>query len=260
MQIALIGNGAIATYVRGHLARENLQIAAALMRPERLGDAPQDALWVDRVDLLPRDIDLVIDCAGHAALRGLGPDVLRAGFDLLTVSIGALADDRLQAALSDAATQGGSALHLASGAIGALDCLRAAAVGGLRHVRYTGRKPPLGWRGSPAEQLLDLDAMTTGAATHFDGTARDAAQRYPKNANVAAAVALAGLGFDETQVTLIADAQAGGNIHEIQAQGDFGSFTFRLEGTTLPDNPRSSALAAMSVVSSIMQRQSTIRF
>jgi len=84
--------------------------------------------------------------------------------------------------------------------------------------------------------------------------------RYPKNANVAAAVALAGLGFDATRVTLIADAAATGNTHEILARGDFGQFEFRITGDALPDNPRTSALAAMSTLSAILDREAAIGF
>ena len=144
-------------------------------------------------------------------------------------------------------------MHLASGAIGALDCLSAARIGSLSSVTYTGRKPPEGWMGSPAEHQLDLEALTQGSHTHFEGTAREAALTYPKNANVAAAVALAGLGFDDTQVCLIADASARHNIHEVTARGDFGELRFQISGNSLPDNPRSSALAAMSVVAKLDQ-------
>ena len=87
-----------------------------------------------------------------------------------------------------------------------------------------------------------------------------AATEYPKNANVAAAVALAGIGFDDTRVKLIADPGVTENIHEIQAAGEFGSFCFEIRGHSLPDNPRSSALAAMSVVNKLEEESQSIVF
>lgn len=249
MKIGLIGNGAIATYVQRALESRPHSIDAILVRPSRVAENPD--LYVGSVEDLRDDLDLVIDCAGHEALMAHGPTVLERGFDLVTVSLGALADQAVFEALEQAARRGSAKLHLASGAIGALDCLQAAAVGQLEHVTYVGRKPPRGWMGSPAEARIDLHALTSGAQTHFEGTAREAALAYPKNANVAAAFALAGVGFDRTTVRLIADADVSANIHEVEAQGDFGSFTFQISGQSLPDNPRSSALAAMSVISKL---------
>ena len=193
-------------------------------------------------------------------MRTLGPDILRRGKDLTTVSIGALADERVQQSLEQAAAEGNAKLHLASGAIGALDCLQAASVGTLEKVTYVGRKPPEGWKGSPAESKLNLDDLSPGEHVHFDGTARDAAMQYPKNANVAAAVALAGVGFDDTRVLLIADPGLDENIHELRATGDFGRFSFEIRGNALPDNPRSSALAAMSVVSTLERETDAVSF
>ena len=171
---------------------------------------------------------------------------------MITVSLVALADKRVAERLEEAAKSGGATLHLASGAIGALDCLKAAAVGELTSVTYVGRKPPKGWVGSPAADKMALDKLQT-AQTHFDGSARVAALEYPKNANVAAAVALAGLGLDATKVRLIADPAITQNIHEIEASGAFGQFRFQISGNSLPDNPRSSALAAMSVLAKLDQ-------
>ena len=249
MKIGLIGSGAISHFVQTALKNRPHSVDAILVRPARI--AENNRLNVGSVTAFPDDLDLVIDCAGHAALAAHGPAILARGFDLVTVSLGALADETVLDELEAAAREGGTNLHLASGAIGALDCLQAARIGQLEQVTYVGRKPPQGWRGSPAEQRLDLDAMTTGAHTHFSGTAREAALAYPKNANVAAAVALAGIGFDKTSVRLIADTEVSANIHEVEAKGDFGTFTFQISGTSLPENPRSSALAAMSVVSKI---------
>lgn len=263
MRIGIIGDGAIGRYVRDKALERDHVIRALLLRPERLQNPESESSRILRVSAvadLPDDIEHMIDCAGHTALKSYGPDILRCGIDLTTVSIGALADPTLVESLDQAALEGGSRLHLASGAIGALDCLRAARIGNLQSVTYIGRKPPLSWKGSPAETRLDLDNLTTGAATHFDGSARDAAIEYPKNANVAAAVALAGIGFDNTQVKLIADADISENIHEVQATGEFGSFAFEIRGHSLPDNPRSSALAAMSIVSKLEQESQRIIF
>lgn len=251
MNIGLIGEGAIGRYVQDALARRGLVPGAWIVRPAR---AEPGSPRVSRANDLPEGITLMIDCAGHAALAEHGPAILERGIDLLTVSLGALADPILYNRLERAADAGRSRLHLASGAIGALDCLQAARIGGLDHVRYTGRKPPSGWLGSPAETEFDLTALDH-AAVHFSGTARQASTAYPKNANVAAAVALAGIGFDRTTVELIADPAVTANIHEITASGAFGQFAFRIEGAALPDNPKSSALAAMSVVATIERQR-----
>jgi aspartate dehydrogenase len=203
------------------------------------------------VDDVSTEVDLAVDCAGHPALRQHGEANLSRGINLISVSSGALADADFYEKLAAAARRGRSQLRVVSGAIGSLDALSAGSVGALKRVTYRGRKPPKGWRGSPAESKLDLDALSE-ATVHFTGSARNAALEYPKNANVAASVALAGIGFDDTIVELIADPGITRNMHEIVAEGDFGRYEFRMEGKSLPDNPRSSAITAMSVVREIL--------
>ncbi|MDJ0652976.1 MAG: aspartate dehydrogenase [Xanthomonadales bacterium] len=257
MKIGIIGLGAIGRYVRQQILTEGHEVGAVLVRPQRM--ASREPGWIESADDLPGDIHHIVDCAGHQALKQHGPKILERGIELITVSIGALADSEVMQRLQQAAEKGGARLHLASGAIGALDCLQAARVGRLASVTYIGRKPPAGWKGSPAQERLDLDELDQ-AAVHFEGSARVAAMDYPKNANVAAAVALAGLGFDETRVQLIADPGISENIHEVHAEGDFGRFDFEIRGRSLPDNPRSSALAAMSVISRLQQSIQSVGF
>jgi aspartate dehydrogenase len=260
--IAIIGCGAIAEAVAGYLAnRDELRIGAAIIEPGRESRAREvfgDRVDVERdIDSVSTHIDIAADCAGHPALRQHGAAILSRGIDLVTVSSGALADAALYDALSAAAGEGRAKLRVVPGAIGALDALSAARVGNLSKVTYRGRKPPGGWRGSAAESKLDLESLTDATA-HFRGNARTAALEYPKNANVAASVALAGVGFEDTAVELIADPDIERNIHEIEAEGDFGRYEFRIEGKPLSNNPRSAAIAAMSVVREILRLNSPI--
>ncbi|WP_029059192.1 aspartate dehydrogenase [Stappia stellulata] len=261
--VAIIGYGAIARYVMTAIAeRDDLSLCGIIGRAGRLEDAracaPDTVAIADAVGGLPQRPDLVLDCAGHAGLRDHGPDILAAGIDLYSVSAGALADAALHDALSAAARRGRAALRIVSGAIGGLDILGAARQGGLTRVVYRGRKPPASWRGTPAEDRIDLDAQGE-AQVHFRGNARQAAALYPKNANVTASIALAGIGFDATEVELISDPACVENRHELVAEGAFGSFAFQVSGRAMPDNPKSSALTAMSMVDTLLRLEDPIR-
>lgn len=255
--IAVIGCGAVGGAVSGYLHRDGrARIVVAVIQQgmeQRAREVfGEDVEIVYETNRISQQFDVTVDCAGHPGLAQHGEAILAAGVDLVSVSSGALADAALYDRLASAARSGRSQLRVVSGAIGALDVLAAASVGELSRVTYRGRKPPNGWRGSAAERRLDLDALTA-PAVHFKGMAREAALQYPKNANVAASVALAGTGFDSTTVELIADPNIERNIHEIVAEGDFGKFEFQIEGLPLPGNPRSSAITAMSVVNEILK-------
>src|SRR5690606_34285487 len=155
--------------------------------------------------------DLVVECAGHRAIEDHVLPALAAGYPCVVTSVGALAVPGTPERLEAAARAGGSRLELLAGAMGAIDALAAARLGGLDEVVYTGSKPPEAWKDTPAQQVCDLDGLAD-AAVIFDGNARDAARAYPRNANVAATLALAGLGLEKTRVRLIADPRASGNV------------------------------------------------
>jgi aspartate dehydrogenase len=196
---------------------------------------------------------LAVECAGHAAVEEAVVPLLEQGIDAIVVSVGALASPILREMIDDAMKVGASHLTLVSGAIGGIDALHAARMGGLDSVRYTGRKPPKAWLGSPAETQFDLVAVDKPTVI-FEGTAGESARLYPKNANVTAAVALAGVGFERTIVTMMADPGVDRNVHEVEAVGAFGHLTIRLENNPLPDNPRTSWLAAMSIEDAVFRR------
>ena len=262
LSVLIVGHGTIAGWVAHEVSDDpDIRIAYVLCRPGRERAAEQSipgAKAVTDVKYISEPVDFALECAGHDGLTAHGPALLERGIDLAVVSIGAFSDPGVSISLEQSARTGGSRIELLSGAVGAIDALAAARAGGLDDVTYEGRKPPGGWKGSPAEKYLDLDNMSE-EAIHFSGSARDAARLYPKNANVAATIALAGLGLDETKVTLVADPNLNSNRHTVVAKGTFGEFRFTIDGNALPGNPKSSALTAMSAVRAIRNRVAAIR-
>jgi len=264
-RFAMIGFGAIAHAVLDGIRQEpRLQLTQLVVSPGKVGavqaelarmDLPHQPLVTDALLLGEADppVDCVLECAGHAAIQMHVLPALQQGLPCLLVSVGALAEPGLPEALEMAAGQGSTQLQLLSGAIGGIDALSAARQAGLDEVIYTGRKPPQGWLGSPAEETLDLLKLQQ-PAVFFEGSAREAAQQFPKNANVAATLALAGLGLDATCVRLIADPTVAENIHHWQARGAFGSMDVTLSGKPLASNPKTSALTVYSVLRALHNR------
>lgn len=138
-------------------------------------------------------------------------------------------------------------IHILAGAVAGIDGINAASLAGLSQVVYQGRKSPSGWQGSYADELIDYDALDK-PTVFFTGTAREAATLFPANSNVAATIALAGVGLDETKVELIADPTLSHNIHHIIAEGVFGKLEISVTGLPLAENPKTSSLAAFSAL------------
>lgn len=190
--------------------------------------------------------DLVVEAAGPQALAEQGPALVAAGVDLLVVSAGALADDDLRARLVG---EGPGRLLLSTGAVGGLDLIRAAALlGRLQEVRLTTTKAPAvlerPWM-TPAS--LARLRSTTGPLTVFAGSAREAVSRFPASVNVAATLALATVGFDDTRVEVVADPGARLVRHRIEVTADAGRYEVVIENVPSP-NPRTSAITPYAVI------------
>jgi aspartate dehydrogenase len=249
LKIALVGNGAIARLVTTFCAVRPgvLDIVGALALPGDKSSVGAHPLVYSIADLLAMKPDLVIECAGHAAVRAVCAPVLAAGCDLVIVSTGSLADPALWDEVNAAAKSSTAQVKLVAGALPGVDALAGAKLAGLSKVTLTSSKPPKAWKGTPAEASHDLDAITTPTVL-FAGHARDAALTFPKNANVAATAALAGVGFEETRVVLVADPGVSQNVHRLEAEGAFGAMTLQINANPSPDNPKTSHMAALSIM------------
>lgn len=254
LHITMIGCGAIGVGVLELLESDPQLCVDAVIASAHSADLVHQRLASFKrppevLTALPDDArpDLLVECAGHRAIEEHVLPALERGIACLIVSVGALSEPGLVERLEAAAERGNTRIELLPGAIGGIDALSAAKVGGLDVVSYTGRKPAKAWKNTPGEQACDLDSILE-ATVIFQGSARDAARLYPKNANVAATLSLAGLGLDRTQVTLIADPLSEENVHQVHARGAFGGFEMSLRGKPLQANPKTSALTVYSVV------------
>ena len=256
LQIGLIGYGAIARSAMTAVAAAGspVTLAAVLLRPGRArpADLPEGCAVVhDAAGLLRCGVAEVFECAGHdAVFDHVGP-LLRGGCPVSVVSAGALAKPGVAEELASAASDGNARLCVLSGALAGLEALSAARFGGLEEVVHTIVKPRAAWRGTPAEALIP-QTSDGSSFEFFRGSARLAAQRFPKNANATAAVAMAGIGLDRTQ-TVMAAADTQTNVHRLYASGGFGVLNIEIAGTPLHGHGKTSALAAFSVARSIDQ-------
>jgi aspartate dehydrogenase len=193
--------------------------------------------------------DVVVDCAPARAFRSIAESTLTAGRVLVTVNGAALLEAPDIAAL---AGQTAGRIILVTGALLGLDAVRAAAEGKIHLVRMISRKPPLSLRGAPYLAANNIAIETIDQPTRiFSGSARDGARGFPANVNVAAALALAGIGPDRTALEIWADPTVTRNIHVIEVDSDSARFTMTIENQPSVENPATSRIAPLSVIATL---------
>ncbi len=210
-----------------------------------------------RLDELVAASNVVVDCAVSASLREIAHAAFTRKRTLVTVNASALL---AAPEIFDQAAAAGARVVVASGALLAFDAVAAAAVGRIEKVTMRNRKPPRALAGAPyvVANGIDLDAIRVPTAI-FRGSAREAAAGFPANVNVAAALSLAGIGPDRTEVEIWADPTIARNVHEFDLVSDSVSFSVRTEGLPSPDNPKTSAIVPLSVVATLDRLAAPVR-
>lgn len=255
--IAIIGFGAIgrslcqraiASGFRATvLLRENAEIPAGEHDPSIVFVRSLNAL----IETRPM---LALEAAGQAALKDIACPLLEAGIDVIAASSGIAGDAAFIAAAREAALRGGSELVFPTGAIGGIDYLTVVATASDLSVSYVSRKPVDAWI-RELEALGYDPAVLAGPVVLFDGNAVDAAARYPRNMNAGLTIALAA-GFERTNVRVIADPAVSLNTHELEIHSEFGDAFFRFANRPSPDNPKTSAITAESLMTEVSRRLS----
>ena len=252
LSVGIIGLGTI-----GNVVAKALDDGIGGMRLAAIASGRRDkaiasiAKLSEQVDLLTIDevaerCDIIVDCAPKAVFRELAMATLSRGRILVTVSgAGILANEDIE----DVARQNGGRLILATGALLGLDAVRAATEGTIHSVRMITRKPPNALRDAPhiIDNNISLDRLN-GAIQVFEGSAREGAKAFPANVNVAAALGLAGIGADATQLEVWADPHLDRNTHSIEVDADSAKFTLQIQNVQSESNPGTGKITALSVI------------
>ena len=184
--------------------------------------------------------DVVFEAASQKAVEEYAVRVLDHGKDLIIMSIGSLFDDDFREKLASVAKKNGCKIYLPSGAVCGIDGILSASIDVIDKVTLVTTKPP-----------KSLDKKFKKRTVVFKGNARDAVKTFPKNINVAANLSIAGIGFDDTLVEIVADPVATRNSHKILAHGKFGRLRAEVENMPNPNNPGSSYLASLSAIATL---------
>jgi aspartate dehydrogenase len=267
MRVAVLGGGTIARLMLEHRAElpgiEFVALAgrSAASRGKALAAQFGLAYVVGREALLAQRPDAVVEAASHEAVREHLVPLLAVGVGVIVLSGGALADDALRQAAERAAERSGALLYVPSGGIGGLDALRTACLAGVDEVSIQVAKPPAAWTGIAYVERLGIDlAGLKDPKILFEGPAREGVPHFPQNVNIAAVLALAGIGMDRTRLKVVADPALSLNTHTIRVSGKSGRITLMLENVPAPDNPKTSWLACYSALSALRTLGSRIRY
>jgi len=257
MRIGMLGCGNIGRFLLQSLNQEGSKekIVAIHSRnyekTTKIAESYGAKSYASLESFLEADLDLVVEVATIEVVHASALTVLEKRLPLIVSSIGAFSERKFLQAVQEKCTNCETEVYIPSGAVGGLDLIQSANVlGGLESVQLMTRKPAHSLQG--AENIVKEKVV-------FEGTAHEAIMLYPRNMNVAIAISLAGIGAERTTVQLIADPSIEKNIHTITARGDFGEFSLEVNNEAMPGNPKTSYLAALSVLSSVKEESRRIK-
>ena len=238
IKIGLIGCGNIGNIISNHAG--GIEIVALFDiffdRAKELGKITGARAHEQFDTFISEDFDIVVEAASVNAVMTYAHRVLEHGKDLVIMSVGALADPVFREGLRESARRNGKKIYIPSGAIFGLDNLKVGRISPIKKLLLRTVKSP-----------ASLGVEATERRIIFSGKAHECIKAFPKNVNVSVAMSLAA-GRD-VDIELWVDPAVDRNIHEVIIEGDFGETCIRVTNVPSPDNPATSYLAALSILS-----------
>jgi len=262
LRIGIAGLGSIGKAVAARLDQglPGVRLSAVAVR-DPAAARPFLASLSEKVAIAPLNtladaVDVVVECAPARLLAEIAEPCLTRGKTLVVLSAAALLD---HPELSDLARRHRGRIIVPTGALIGLDAVVAAAEGQIHSVRMVTRKPVNGLLGAPylEQHRMDIRDLTQPLRV-FAGSAREAAKGFPANLNVAAALSLAGIGPDRTELEIWADPSIERNMHSIEVRADAATFTMAIENVP-SENPRTGRITAQSVIAVLRRLTAPLR-
>jgi aspartate dehydrogenase len=240
VRVGLLGCGSIGGFLARHVlaeAADTIELSYVYdVDEKRMQDIPPQCRVTSQAELLARPADLVVEAAHAELVKAVAVCIVERS-DLLLFSLTALADDAFRNSLEQTAVAHGRKVFLPHGAIIGIDGL-ADAGPTLKSVTVTTTK-------SPASLGLPPDCYQVV----YEGPVRDACAKFPRNVNVHAAIALAGLGFDRTTSRIVADPAVSTNSHLVEVEGT--GYRFRIEVSSEAGGKVTGAYTPQSALSTL---------
>lgn len=261
LKIGIVGCGAIGTSLAKTITRSFIKEAelTALYdlnyeSSKKLSKliSGKKSLAVSSLAELVSRVDLVVESASAKVSFEVAACALSKGRDVMVMSAGGLSRHFNKVRML--AKENSARVYIPSGAVAGVDGLKALALGRIKKVLLTTYKNPRSFQGVDfiKQRGIKLEAVRRDKVLFF-GAAREAVKYFPQNINVASVLSMAGIGFDRTQVKIVASPKIKRNIHQIEIDSDAGRILVRAENVLHPSNPKTSYLAVLSAVATLRQ-------
>lgn len=200
-------------------------------------------------ELLALKPDYLVEAASPAAMKSLAIPTLQNGTSIVTLSIGALADDEFYQQVKDCAQNNNCRIYIVSGATGGFDVLQTTTLMGNATAQFFNEKGPDALKGTPVYD----DSLQTEQRIVFQGSASEAIKLFPTKVNVTVAASRASVNPQNMQVTIQSTPGFKGDTQKVEIRNEQVHATIDVYSAT-------AEIAGWSVVNTLLNIASPIVF
>jgi aspartate dehydrogenase len=209
------------------------------------------------IDSLIHSCDFIVEAIASGQTTAIIEKVIRAKKGILIMSVGKALNIPH---IFKVAEKNHTMALIPSGAIGGLDVIKSIDPKDISKITLTTRKPPSSLEQSDylTKKKIYIDHIKKETVL-FDGGVQESVKLFPRNINVAAALALASRAQNKIRIRIITSPKFTLNSHEINVWGKFGHLSVRTDNEPCPDNRKTSYLAVLSAIQTLKQYFNSVK-